>query len=104
MTMSHTDPVLRMALRQMLSNGGVQDVGMSAAEIEERLGMPVWTDTLRQALRAVAVRWATQQSPRHACVLRKALGEVLTEQEQAIIEDAPRRARIQQAIYNRPPA
>jgi hypothetical protein len=102
--MPHTDTVLRMALRQMLSDGDVHDVGLSPAEIEERLGMPMWTDTLRHALRAVAVRWASQQSARQALVLRKALGEILTEEEQAITEDAPRRARIQQAIYNRPPA
>jgi hypothetical protein len=88
--MTAADSALRMALCAMLADITYREIWKDRPWVDARLDEVSWNETAREGLKALAIRWAQHCHPRQALALRKAIGEVLTEAEQAILESPAR--------------
>jgi hypothetical protein len=88
MTAAHT--ALRWALRSMLADLTYVEAWKSRPLVEARLGEAAWSEDIVRMLKTLAIRWANHCHPRQGLALRKALGEILTDDEQQMLASPSR--------------
>jgi hypothetical protein len=88
MTATHT--ALRWALRSMLADITYVEAWKSRPLVEARLGEAAWSEDIVRMLKTLAIRWANHCHPRQGLALRKALGEILTDDEQQMLASPSR--------------
>lgn len=95
MPLTHV-PALRMVLRSMLA-----DATFDVPErewIERLFGMAAWSESAVHALTVVALRWVSTQRDDVRAAMRKALGEELNAQEEAMLPSQARLSSIHDAL------